>query len=140
MPSLLHSTMTVEDGGGLTLQGSTTVWPTKASTVEGSVLSMVTSPRVKLRKQEGIQGWKEGRKERRKRRQAGESWETKKEKIKGRKGMKESLYALLLVLLLVVTKASIKIAHNLASEVQQRKLREKRQGRNPAMAHMQIEK
>lgn len=45
----------------------------------------------------------------------------KKEKIEGRK---ESLYALLLVL--VVTKESIKIAHNLASEVYQRKLKEKR--------------
>lgn len=32
MPSRLHSTMTVEDGGGLTLQGNTTVCPTKAST------------------------------------------------------------------------------------------------------------
>lgn len=54
--------MTVEDGGGLTLQGSTTVWPTKASTVEGSLLSMVTPPKVKLRTQEGIQGEEEGRK------------------------------------------------------------------------------
>lgn len=44
--------MTVEDGGGLTLQGSTTVCPTKASTVDGSVLSMVTWPRVRLGEQE----------------------------------------------------------------------------------------
>lgn len=50
----------------------------------------------------------------------------KKEKIEGRKRRKESLYALLLVLWLVVTKESIKIAHNLASEVYQRKLKEKR--------------
>lgn len=125
MPSLLHSTMMVEDGGGLTLQGSTTVWPTKASTVEGSVLSMVTSPRVKLRTQEGIQGWKEGRKERNKRRKEEKVGKHKKEKIEGRKRMKESLYALLLVLLFAVTKASIKIADNLASEVYQRKLRRK---------------
>lgn len=48
-PSLLHSTETVEDGGGLTLQGSTTVWPTKASTEDGSLLSMVTAPTVKLK-------------------------------------------------------------------------------------------
>lgn len=48
-PSLLHSAETVEDGGGLTLQGSTTVWPTKASTEDGSLLSMVTPPTVKLR-------------------------------------------------------------------------------------------
>lgn len=48
-PSLLHSTETVEDGGGLTLQGSTTVWPTKASTMDGSSLSMVTAPTVKLK-------------------------------------------------------------------------------------------
>lgn len=48
-PSLLHSTETVEDGGGLTLQGSTTVWPTKASTEDGSPFSMVTAPTVKLR-------------------------------------------------------------------------------------------
>lgn len=48
-PSLLHSTETVEDGGGLTLQGSTTVWPTKASTVDGSSLWMVTPPTVKLK-------------------------------------------------------------------------------------------
>ncbi len=41
--------------------------------------------------------------------------------------MKYSLYAVLLVLLLAVTKASIKFAHNLASDVYQRKLREKRQ-------------
>lgn len=59
----------------------------------------------------------------------------KKEKIEGRKRRKESLYALLLVLWLVVTKESIKIAHNLASEVYQRKLKEKRQRRNPALAH-----
>lgn len=67
-PSLLHWTLTVEDGGGLTRQGSTTVWPTKASTVEGSVLSMLTSPRVKLRKEEQ---------------------DTKTEGRKGRKGRKE---------------------------------------------------
>lgn len=48
-PSLLHSTETVEDGGGLTLQGSTTVWPTKASTEDGSSFSMVTAPTVILR-------------------------------------------------------------------------------------------
>lgn len=48
-PSLLHSTETVEDGGGLTLQGSTTVWPTKASTLDGSSLSMVTPPTVRLK-------------------------------------------------------------------------------------------
>lgn len=48
MPSLLHSTTTVDDGGGLTLQGNTTVWPTNASTVDGSDLSMDTSPKVKL--------------------------------------------------------------------------------------------
>lgn len=84
IPSLLHSTVTVEDGGGLTLQGSTTVCPTKASTVDGSVFSMVTPPRVKLRRHEGTQGQKEGRgkkgREGRNRR-----WKTKEEKIERRK-------------------------------------------------------
>lgn len=62
IPSLLHSTTTVEDGGGLTLHGSTTVWPTRASTVSGSLLSMVTPPRVRLRTEEVAQQGKEGRK------------------------------------------------------------------------------
>lgn len=48
MPSLLHSTVTVDEGRGLTLQGSTPVCPTKASTVSGSDLSMLTPPRVRL--------------------------------------------------------------------------------------------
>ncbi|KAG7274687.1 hypothetical protein CRUP_004611 [Coryphaenoides rupestris] len=48
-PSLLHSTLTeveveVEEGGGLTLQGSTAVWPTSASTADGSDWSMATPP------------------------------------------------------------------------------------------------
>ena len=77
MPSLLHSTMTVEEGGGLTLQGSTTVWLTKASTVSGSVLSMVTPPRVKLRRheEERREGGKEGNKGWRNRKER--SWKTK---------------------------------------------------------------
>jgi len=54
--------MMVDEGGGLTLQGSTTVWPTKASTVSGSLLSMVTPPRVRLGKHEGIQGKRAERK------------------------------------------------------------------------------
>lgn len=81
-----------------------------------------------------IERRKEGRKEgseEKKEGGSGESWKTKKEKIEGWKGMKESLYALLLVLLLVVTKASIKIAHNLASEVHQGEKTE----RKPAVAH-----
>lgn len=57
-PSLRHSTETVEDGGGLTLQGSTTVWPTRASTLDGSSLSMVTPPTVKLKTGQ-IQGQEE---------------------------------------------------------------------------------
>lgn len=61
-PSLLHSTETVEDGGGLTLQGSTTVCPTKASTEDGSPLSMVTAPTVKLRTRH-VRGQEEGRKD-----------------------------------------------------------------------------
>lgn len=56
IPSLLHSTTTVDEGGGLTLQGSTTVWPTKASTLSGSLLSMLTPARVKLREHEEIRG------------------------------------------------------------------------------------
>lgn len=64
-PSLLHSTETVEDGGGLTLQGSTTVWPTKASTVDGSSLSMVTPPTVKLKTGQIRGQEEEGRIERR---------------------------------------------------------------------------
>lgn len=129
-PSLLHSTITVEDGGGLTLQGSTTVCPTKASTVGGSDLSIVTPSRVKLRKDEGKHRRKEWRK-----------WENEQElekKVKKQSedwkeenSEEESLYALLLVLVLLVTKASIKIAHNLASAVQQNKHREER---NPALA------
>lgn len=66
-PSLLHSTETVEDGGGLTLQGSTTVWPTKASTVDGSSLSMVTPPTVKLKTRQIRGQEEEGRIERRER-------------------------------------------------------------------------
>lgn len=61
MPSLLHSATTVEDGGGLTLQGNTTVWPTNASTVAGSLLSMVTPSTVRLGTQEGRQGGEEKR-------------------------------------------------------------------------------
>ena len=56
MPSRLHSTVTVLEGGGLTLQGRTTVWPARASTVSGSPLSMETPPRVKLGEQGGAQG------------------------------------------------------------------------------------
>ncbi len=48
--------------------------------------------------------------------------------------MKESLYALPLVLLLVVTKASIKIAHNLASEVHQREKTERKPSCGTQMA------
>lgn len=97
-PSLLHSTETVEDGGGLTLQGSTTVWPTKASTLDGSSLSMVTPPTVKLEKKGQVRGQEEeGRMERGERLQK----------------VQQSLYALLLELGLVATKESIKNAHNL---------------------------
>lgn len=66
--------MTVEDGGGLTLQGSTTVWPTKASTVGGSVLSIVTPSRVKLRTC-GETTRKEGRKG------ANERWRNRKKEV-----------------------------------------------------------
>lgn len=96
-PSLLHSTETVEDGGGLTLQGSTTVWPTKASTLDGSSLSMVTPPTVKLKTGQVRGQEEEGRTERRER----------------LKKVQQSLYALLLELGLVATKESIKNAHNL---------------------------
>ena len=53
-PSRRHSTMRVEEGGGLTLQGSTAVWPTRASTRDGSDGSMVTPPpRVRLGEEGG---------------------------------------------------------------------------------------
>lgn len=64
-PSLLHSTETVEDGGGLTLQGSTAVWPTNASTTDGSLLSMVTAATVKLKTRQVRGREEEGRVERR---------------------------------------------------------------------------
>lgn len=61
--------MMVEDGGGLTLQGSTTVWPTTASTLAGSVLSMVTPPRVKLRREEGAERERKDRKKEKERKE-----------------------------------------------------------------------
>lgn len=117
-PSLLHSTVTEEDGGGLTRQGSTAVWPTKASTVDGSDLSMVTSPRVKLRERDDART--EGRKEGR----AGGGdmgWRIRGGELR----MRESLYApLSWDFYSQSPKASIKIAHNLASE-------ERRDGEKP---------
>lgn len=52
---------------------------------------------------------------------------------------KESLYALLLVLGLVVTKESIKPAHNLAVEVCQKKQREKMEGKHLAQGNLRPE-
>lgn len=49
---------------------------------------------------------------------------------------KESLYALLLVLGLVVTKESIKPAHNLAGEVCQKKRREKTEEKHLAQENL----
>lgn len=42
-PSFLHSTTTVEEGGGVTWQGRITVCPTRPSIEEGSDLSMLTA-------------------------------------------------------------------------------------------------
>lgn len=56
-----------------------------------------------------------------------------------RKMRKESLYAPLLALGLVVTKESIKPAHNLAGEVCQKKLREKTEGKHLAQGNLHPE-